>query len=284
MNTIVIVGLGLIGGSVALALSATEKYTVLGIDIDPETVTQAVSCGAVSACGGVELLEQADAVVMALSPQGTIRFLQEHVARIPQGALVTDVCGIKRDVVTACEPLCAAHGLRFVGGHPMAGKEHNGFVNACADLFHRASYLIAATDDSDPAAVEQVKTLAADLGCRQTVMTTPAEHDAIIAFTSQLPHVLAGAYVKSERCARQHGFTGGSYQDVSRVATVDEHLWTKLFLGNRDNLIQEIDDLIAHLTAYRDALANEDAAALADAIREGREIKQFQNQKGATSL
>ena len=284
MNTIVIVGLGLIGGSVALALSATEKYTVLGIEIDPHTAAQAVSRGAVKACGGADLLEQADVVVMALSPQGTVRFLQQHIARIPRGALVTDVCGIKRDVVAQCEPLCAAHGLRFVGGHPMAGKEHNGFDNACADLFCRASYLIAATDHSDATAVEQVKTLANDLGCRQTVMTTPADHDAIIAFTSQLPHVLAGAYVKSDRCARQQGFTGGSYQDVSRVATVDENLWTDLFLGNRDNLIQEINDLIAHLTTYRDALVEGDTAALSDAIRQGREIKQIQNQKGADSV
>ncbi len=279
MNTIVVVGLGLIGGSMALALSATGKYTVLGIDTDPDTATQAVSRGAVTQCGDVSLLGLADVVVMALSPRGTVAFLQQYASLIQPNALVTDVCGIKRDVVSACEPICAQHGLRFVGGHPMAGKEHNGFVNADANLFVCASYLIAATDRSDPRAIEQVKTLATDIGCRQTVMTTPEDHDQIIAFTSQLPHVLAGAYVKSARCARQQGFTGGSYQDVSRVATVDEQLWTDLFLGNRDNLITEIDDLIAHLTAYRAALADQNAAALSDVIRKGREIKQTQNNK-----
>lgn len=279
MNTIVIVGLGLIGGSVALSLSSTGKYTVLGIDTNPTTAKQAVERGAVSVCGGAELLEQADVVVIALSPQSTIRFLQQHIARIPKGAVVTDVCGIKRAVVSECEPLCEAHDVRFVGGHPMAGKERNGFENACADLFCRASYLIAVTEHSDPIAVEQVKTIAHDLGCRQTVMTTPDEHDAVIAFTSQLPHVLAGAYVKSERCTRQQGFTGGSYQDVSRVATVDENLWCDLFLGNRDNLIQEITDLIAHLDTYRTALEREDAATLSTVIRQGRELKQAQLNK-----
>lgn len=279
MKTIVVVGLGLIGGSVALALSATGKYEVLGIETDGDTVTAALEKGAVKRCGDATLLGEADAVIMALSPRGTIRFLQQNAAYIKQGALVTDVCGVKMPVVDVVEPLCAQNGLRFVGGHPMAGKEKSGFANADGNLFCRASYLIAPTEHSDPTAVEQVKQLAADLGCRQTVMTTPKDHDEIIAFTSQLPHVLAGAYVKSARCERQHGFTGGSYQDVSRVATVDETLWTDLFLLNKENLLTEIDDLIAHLSAYRVALADDNAAALSDTIRLGREIKQTQNGK-----
>lgn len=279
MKTIVVVGLGLIGGSVALALSATGQYEVLGIETDPHTVTAALEKGAVKRCGDVALLGEADMVLMALSPRSTIRFLQQNVARIKKGALVTDVCGVKTPVVAAVEPLCIENGLRFVGGHPMAGKEKSGFANADGALFCRASYLIATTEHSDPAAIEQVKQLAADLGCRQTVMTTPKDHDEIIAFTSQLPHVLAGAYVKSARCERQQGFTGGSYQDVSRVATVDENLWTDLFLLNKENLLTEIDDLIAHLTNYRTALADDNAAALSDTIRLGREIKQTQNGK-----
>lgn len=279
MKTIVVVGLGLIGGSVALALSATGKYEVLGIETDAVTVSAALEKGAVKRCGDATLLGEADAVIMALSPRGTVAFLKQHIALIKKGALVTDVCGVKTPVVEAVEPLCLANGLRFVGGHPMAGKERSGFVNADRTLFCRASYLIATTPHSDPVAVEQVKTLAADLGCRGVVMTTPRDHDEIIAFTSQLPHVLAGAYVKSARCERQHGFTGGSYQDVSRVATVDENLWTDLFLLNKENLLTEIDDLIAHLSAYRAALAADDAAVLKDTIRLGREIKQIQNGK-----
>lgn len=278
-QTVVVVGLGLIGGSVALALSATGRYEVLGIERDADTVRAALEKGAVTRCGDATLLGEADMVILALSPRGSVAFLREHIAQIQKGALVTDVCGVKTPVVAAAEPLCLANGLRFVGGHPMAGKERNGFVNADGALFQRANYLIATTPNSDPAAVEQVKTLAADLGCRNVVMTTPRDHDEIIAFTSQLPHVLAGAYVKSARCDRQHGFTGGSYQDVSRVATVDENLWTDLFLLNKEHLLTEIDDLIDHLTAYRTAIAADDTDALMDTIRRGREIKQIQNRK-----
>lgn len=271
---LVIAGLGLIGGSMALALRHQPAYRVSGIDIDPATRAAALAQDAVAAAGGPELLETADLLVLALPPDTAIAFLREHGHRLPRGAVVTDVCGVKRALVAACAPYCREHGLAYIGGHPMAGREHSGFAQADASLFVGASYILTPEDDTPAQAVDRLKQLAADLGCARLTVTTPAEHDRRIAFTSQLPHVLAGAYVKSPQCPLHRGFSAGSYRDVSRVATVDERLWSRLFLHNRDNLCAEIDSLIDNLAACRDALLAQDQARLEAVLRAGREIKE----------
>lgn len=156
----------------------------------------------------------------------------------------------------------------------MAGKEHSGFSNADAGLFQGASYILTPEKDTPPAALSLLQELASALGCGRITVTTPDHHDRMIAFTSQLPHVLAGAYVKSPRCPEHNGYSAGSYRDVSRVATVDEKLWSQLFLLNADHLTEEIDTLIANLTACRDAVAAGDHSRLEDVLRRGREIKE----------
>lgn len=271
---LVIAGLGLIGGSMALALRRRGDYRVSGIDIDPAVSAAALAKGAVTAAGGPDLLETADLLVLALPPDAAIAFLLANGARLPRGAVVTDVCGVKRAVVVACAPFCRAHGLHYVGGHPMAGREHSGFAQADAALFTGASYILTPLPGTPAPAIERVRRLATDLGCARLTVTTPEEHDRRIAFTSQLPHVLAGAYVKSPQCPLHHGFSAGSYRDVSRVATVDERLWSRLFLLNRDHLCAEIDTLIGNLAACRDALLAEDQSRLEAVLREGRVIKE----------
>lgn len=281
MQNIAIVGLGLIGGSMALALRRRQKntaYYLLGIDADPEVLQAALEKGAVHEAGGPDLLEKADVVILALPPETAVAFLKAHIHRMKKGALVTDVCGVKRAVVEACTPLCREHGLDYIGGHPMAGKERNGFANADEELFAGASYILTPTADTPDVAVETMKAIAEALGCTRMTVTTPGIHDRMIAFTSQLPHVLAGAYVKSPCCPRHQGFSAGSYRDVSRVATVDEKLWSQLFLLNADDLTAEIDTLIAHLQDYRKALAEGDKEKLEAAIRHGREIKENESQ------
>lgn len=269
-HTIAIVGLGLIGGSMALSLRRRTSHCLVGIDCNPAVCEAALSQGAVDEAGGPERLAGVDTVLLALAPQHLLEFLPAHIAAIPKGAVVSDVCGVKRAVVEACEPLCAQHGLWFIGGHPMAGKEHSGFGNADADLFVGANYILTPTADTDPEARERMETLAREMGCTHLTITTPQQHDRIIAFTSQLPHVLAGAYVQSPRCPQYRGFSAGSYRDVSRVATVDETLWSRLFLLNSEALCEEIDGLIGRLQAYRDTIAAGDRPALEQILAEGR--------------
>lgn len=273
-QTIAIVGLGLIGGSMALALRRRTDHRLLGIDNNPAVCTAAIQQEAVDEAGGPELLDGADIVILALAPQHLIPFITENISRIPAGAIVSDVCGVKYAVVAACEPLCAEHGLSFVGGHPMAGKEHSGFGNADADLFVGASYILAPTDRTDRRALDTMQELARQMGCTRLTLTTPQEHDRIIAFTSQMPHVLAGAYVTSPTCPQYRGFSAGSYRDVSRVATVDEHLWSHLFLLNAEPLCDEIDGLIARLQQYREALVAYDRDRLEEILATGRKRKE----------
>lgn len=272
--TVAIAGLGLIGGSMAMALRRHSGCRVLGIDRDPGVLQAARERKAVHAAGGPELLREADLLVLALAPESAIAFLRENRALLPSGTVVTDVCGVKRAVVEVCSPLCRESGLHFIGGHPMAGKEHSGFSNADAGLFQGASYILTPEKDTPPAALSLLQELASALGCGRITVTTPDHHDRMIAFTSQLPHVLAGAYVKSPRCPEHNGYSAGSYRDVSRVATVDEKLWSQLFLLNADHLTEEIDTLIANLTACRDAVAAGDHSRLEDVLRRGREIKE----------
>ncbi len=273
-KTIAIVGLGLIGGSMALALRRSSRYILYGLDSDPVTLMNALKRSAVDKAGGAELLAHADLVILALPPEATLAFLRDNAAAIKPGAVVTDVCGVKQAIVEPAAALCEAAGLTFIGGHPMAGKEKGGFDNADAALFEGVCYILTPTPSTPAAVVDGMKELAAQLGCARMTVTTPAHHDRMIAFTSQLPHVLAGAYVKSPCCLYHAGFSAGSYRDVSRVASVDETLWTQLFLLNQTALCAEIDGLMERLQACRDAVAAGDRQALTALLREGRERKE----------
>lgn len=276
---VAVAGLGLIGGSLALALKEHGALCrVLGVDRDADTLRAARETGAADETalpGEADApLSRAAALVLALPPRAAADFLREHAAVLPRGALVTDVCGVKRAVVEACAPLCREYGLCFVGGHPMAGKEKSGFAHAAGGLFRGAPWLLTPPPGTPPQAAAAAEALARAAGCGSVLVTTPEHHDAMIAFTSQLPHVLAGAYVKSPRCPEHRGYSAGSFRDVSRVAAVDETLWTQLFLDNADNLCREIDELMENLRACRDAVAAGDAERLAAVLREGRERKE----------
>lgn len=269
-KTVAIVGLGLIGGSMALALRRRSDHHIIGIARNPAVCEAALRQDAIHEAGGPEALKRADIVLLALPPEATLQYLRDHGVHLAAGAVVSDVCGVKQAIVEAGESLCAAQGAHFVGGHPMAGKEHSGFGNADADLFVGASYILTPTDNTDADALACMQELARQMGCARLTVTTPAQHDRVIAFTSQLPHVLAGAYVMSPTCPQYRGFSAGSYRDVSRVATVDENLWSQLFLLNTDALCGEIDGLIDRLRQYRDAIAADDEERLKQILTEGR--------------
>jgi prephenate dehydrogenase len=215
-----------------------------------------------------------DVVFVALPPEATIRFLQEHVQDWKPGAIVADICGVKQPIIDAVDQLYHDQGVRYVGTHPMAGKEVSGFANSDVDLYKNASYILTPTALTDPEALETLKELAAAIGFSRIEITDPARHDTIIAYTSQLAHVVSSAYIKSPTADLTLGFTAGSFQDMTRVAKLDPDMWTSLFSLNRGPLLQEINTLLSHLTLFRDLLAAGDQEAIRDQLDIGRQKRE----------
>ena len=271
-KNVVIIGLGLIGGSLAKAFQKYSECSVSGMDRDPAVLEAALKSGAIDGVAGEKELREADILYLCLYPQADIDFIQAHGSQISPHCIVTDTCGIKREICAHLPQLAEQFGFTFVGGHPMAGKEQNGFAASDADLFDGASYILVPCG-APQRAVDTLKALAIELGFGGTVVTTPEHHDTMIAYTSQLPHVLACAYVMSPCCPQHNGFSAGSYRDVSRVARINEVLWTELFLDNADALTGELDILIDNITRISEAVKQRDADALRGLLRQGRLIK-----------
>ncbi len=275
--TIGVIGLGLIGGSFAKAIKQNTSHIVAGIDISEDAVLQALTEGAIDKRLDDAALARCDLLFAALYPAAAITEVTARLPLLKKGCIVTDLCGVKRAVCDALDAPCRDAGLVFVGGHPMAGREFSGFAHSLPTLFSGASFILTPTRPDDAAqaqAVTTLKTLAREMGFRQTVVTTPAHHDGVIAFTSQLAHVLSNAYVKSPRATEHDGYSAGSFKDLTRVAKLNETMWSELFLHNADCLTDELSLLIDNLTAYRSALAAHDGDTLTRLLRAGREIKE----------
>lgn len=272
-KTIAIIGLGLIGGSLAKAIKENTPHTVLGMDQNSKVADFALSCGAIHAIASDADLQQADLVFLGLYPAAAVAFAEEKGNLLRKDAIICDVSGIKTWLCKKMPLLAERYGWTFVGTHPMAGKERNGFEYSEASLFQGASFIITPCGAPETA-VQEVERLAMEMGFGGVVRSTPEEHDRLIAFTSQLPHVLACAYVLSPCCPRHKGFSAGSYRDVSRVARINETLWSELFLENRDPLLQEMDTLMEHLSQLRSAIADGDREAVAALLQRGRKIKE----------
>ena len=270
---IAIVGLGLIGGSMAKSIKAKTAHTVYGADLDRETMTLARMCGAIDGPLTEDTLPQCDLVLVAICPAAAIRWVEEHADKIGTQAILVDLCGVKRVVVQALAPIAQAHGFAYIGGHPMAGKERGGFTAATDDLFDGASMILTPDQRTDMQLLETLKAFFLDLGFAGLTFSDPEEHDRIIAFTSQLAHITSSAYVKSPEAQRRRGFSAGSFRDMTRVARLDETMWTELFLDDADYLVKELDILIENLSAYSQALKSGDAEQVRALLREGRELK-----------
>ncbi|WP_369298213.1 prephenate dehydrogenase [uncultured Neglectibacter sp.] len=269
---IVVVGLGLIGGSIAKALKLNTDHIVLGVDTQEDTLLDACSCGAIDGKTSPEDLRTADVVYLCIYPESALEFAKENGPMLKEGCILTDACGIKGEICQGMERLRGTGKYVFVAGHPMAGKELSGFAASDAGIFAGASYLIAPCGAPEWA-VDEVASLAKSMGFGRVVMTTPEQHDREIAFTSQLPHVLACSYVMSPRCKEHQGFSAGSYRDVSRVANINDVLWSRLFLDNREELLSELDELIKNLSSFRCAIDSEDEERLRQLLRHAAEIK-----------
>ena len=272
--TVGIVGLGLIGGSMAKAVKSRTDCRVLGFDRDAASRDCALREGA---CDGIldsESLGDCELVLVALWPGAAADFICENAERFAPGSLVSDLCGVKDYVCDRVRESVAGRDFTFIGAHPMAGREHSGYDSSQPELFEGASILLTPFPGTDRAKIDALAAFYRSLGFAQAVETTPETHDRIIAYTSQLAHVVSNAYVKSPTAALHHGFSAGSYRDLTRVARLNEDMWTELFLENRAPLKAEVDGLIERLQQYSDALGENDAAALRGLLREGREIKE----------
>ena len=270
---ILVVGLGLIGGSLCKALKKYTTHYVIGCDINHDIEFAALRDVAIDEefnndYSGIDLL------IMSLFPEQTESFLKENITLFNKNTLITDVCGIKGDFSTRVKALADDNGLRYVGVHPMAGKEFGGYANSSSDLFQRANFIVTPFEDSKESDIELLKSLASEIGAGKIVVTSPDNHDKMIAYTSQLAHIVSSAYVKSPELKLECGFSGGSFQDMTRIATMNEKMWTDLFMQNRDNLIFELDTLIDNLNKYSHALRFGDSEELLELIAEGRKLKE----------
>ena len=269
-----IVGLGLIGGSLARAYKA-QGHTVLGTDTDKKTVGFVKLTGVIDGELTKEEMPLCDLVLIAIPPSQAETWLEENAALFTKDTLIMDCCGIKRRVCDVAFRMMEETDMLFVGAHPMAGRQVWGFKNSMADMFRGATCAIVPKDGSDIRLLTKVKTMLAPLGVAKFLVMTAEEHDRVIAFTSQMSHLISNAFVKSDQALKEEAeAAGGSFRDMTRVAYLDEHMWTELFLENRDNLLSELDIFMSELERYRDALVSEDADALTKLLAEGSERKQ----------
>lgn len=271
--TVGIVGLGLIGGSFAKAYHQAG-HRVLALEKDPSVLNFAILSGAVQGALTPEEIPQCDLILVAVYPAAAVEFFRENADRFGDKPLVMDCCGVKREVCDAVFPLAREKGFTFLGGHPMAGTHNSGFKYATADLFRRAPMVLVPDSFHDIQLLSRAKALLEPAGFARFSVTTAQEHDKMIAFTSQLAHVVSNAYIKSPTAKLHRGFSAGSYKDMTRVAWLNSAMWAELFLENKDFLLEELDTLMASLAQYREAIAGEDLPRLTALLEDGKRCKE----------
>ncbi len=271
--TVGVLGLGLIGGSMARAY-ALEGHTVLACEKDEHMLQFAMLAGAVHGKLDDESIGSCDLILLAIYPAGSAEWLEKHASLVSKNALVMDLCGIKREICRRCFPLADRHGFTFVGGHPMAGSQFSGFKYSRANLFAGQPMVLVPPRFDDIVLLDRCKQALAPCNFGQFSVTTAEEHDKMIAFTSQMPHILSNAFIKSPTASSHKGFSAGSYKDLTRVAWLNSQMWAELFLENKDFTLAELDIYIESLRAYRDALAHDNLQLLTALLEEGKRRKE----------
>ena len=268
-----IVGLGLIGGSFAKAYHAAG-WEVLAADIDRQMLDFAMLQGAVNGELTEDALASCDLILIAVYPRAAVEYLQKNGAMIGKKPVVIDCCGTKRVVCEACFPLAERYGFTYLGGHPMAGTHNSGFKYATATMYHGAPMVLVPADHNNIELLSRVKELLAPAGFGRFSVTTAEKHDEMIAFTSQMAHVVSNAYIKSPTAGSHKGFSAGSYKDLTRVAWLNPQMWAELFLENKDYLMRELNILIENLQKYELAMERDDLPGLTALLDEGRRRKE----------
>jgi len=269
-----VIGLGLIGGSVAKAFKRRPENTVYGWDASKSIVDFAKMAGAVDTVLDDENLKELDLLILATYPEAVIEHLRRLAPMIDPHTMVIDCAGTKRKVCEAAFPLAERYGFRFAGGHPMAGTHFSGFKYSREDLFDGQPMVIVPPRFDDIRLMDEIKQMLRPLNFGRISMITAEDHDKRIAFTSQLAHVVSNAYVKSPTSRDHKGFSAGSYRDLTRVAWLNPDMWAELFLENKDYLIYEVGTIIENLQAYKDAMEADDQTALRALLDDGRRIKE----------
>lgn len=271
---IAIIGLGLIGGSMARRLRGFHDCTIAAYNRTKESLDIAMSDGVIDEAysNPGDAMENADLIIMCLYPQLNIDFVRENVDRIKSGAVITDVTGVKGFIIKEMQKILPET-VDFIGGHPMAGREVGGYKSSTDTLFDNAPYIITPDRTNSPESIKLVRDMAKYIGCREVVTTTPDEHDSIIAYTSQLMHIVAVALCENPLLERSSSFAGGSLQDCTRIAVINEKMWSELFVENKEHLAYRITEFQECLETIKQATLNGDRDELEKIMKHATEQK-----------
>ena len=271
--TVGVLGLGLIGGSMARAF-AKAGHTILADEKDNIIFEFAQLAGVVSGRLDSETICKCDLILLCVFAETAANWLEDNAQYVAPSTLVIDCCGIKKNICDRCFPLAEKFGFTFIGGHPMAGSHNSGFKASRSNLFQGAPMVIVPPRFDDPELLQRVKDALNPCGFKTFSVTTAEEHDKVIAFTSQMPHIISNAFIKSPTALNHTGFSAGSYKDLTRVAWLNPAMWAELFLSNRENILEELDTLIDALSQYQRAILDGDTKHLIQLLDEGRRRKE----------
>lgn len=268
-----IVGLGLIGGSFAKAYHKAG-HTVYAYDTDSTILGFSQVQGVVAGVLDEETIPKCDLIMIAVLPNQAIEYFEKHAHMFSPNTIIMDACGTKMQVCEACFEIAARYQLTFIGGHPMAGMHKSGFKNATAELFCGAPMVLVPPVFDDPALLAKVESLLLPAGFSSFAVTTAKAHDEMIAFTSQMPHIISNAFIKSPTAKGHSGFSAGSYKDLTRVAWLNPKMWAELLMNNKEHVINELDVFITEMQKYKTAIEHKDTALLEALLEEGKRCKE----------
>lgn len=268
-----ILGLGLIGGSLARAY-AKAGHKVFACDLDENILAFAELTGAVHGKLNAERIHACELILLSVYADASATWLEKNAEHINKDTLVIDCCGIKGEICRRCFPIADKYGFTFVGGHPMAGSHNSGFKYSRSNLFQGAPMVLVPPRYDDPLLLQRVKDALAPCGFKSYSVTTAEEHDEMIAFTSQMPHIISNAFIKSPTARSHKGFSAGSYKDLTRVAWLNPKMWAELFLSNKENILSELDIFINSLDQYKQAIEKDDFQYLTTLLDEGKKCKE----------
>lgn len=270
MKTLGVAGLGLIGGSFVKAYNESEEWQVLGYDKDKKINQLAVLAEDIKDELNSDNIGSCDLLLICVYPEAAVEYFRQMAPYISKDTVVIDCCGVKESVCEPCFKIADEYGLTYLGGHPMAGRHFSGYKYSTEKLYRGAPMVIVPETFDNIELLTQVKKLLEPAEFGSISVTTAREHDRLIAFTSQLAHVVSNAYIKSPTASSHKGFSAGSYKDLTRVAWLNEDMWTELFMDNRENLVFELNHIIDSLNEYKDALISEDHDTMRQLLRDGR--------------
>ncbi len=270
---VAIIGLGLIGASFGKSLIKNGEHRVYGYDINPDVLLKAELVKAIDEPLTDENIDGVDLLIISVYPRSFKSVARKYLEKMRDGAILMDFCGIKRGIEKDMKELSLEYpNINFIGAHPMAGREFSGIDRSISTLFEKATCVVVPVK-ADLFVLEKVRDLFLSVGFSEAVFSTAYRHDEIIAFTSQLCHIVSNAFIKSPMASSHFGFSAGSYKDLTRVARLNPEMWTELMMDNRDLLKDELNGLIQRLSEYSSVLESGDEQKLYDLLKEGSDLK-----------